>query len=128
MLDDSTLAILRALARGVEPITGAPLAADHVCQQPATVRALYAVLAAVEAGSLTTRSRRTVGGAAKAGLPWDAVEDAALAEAFASGDTFETLAQQHKRTRAAIEARLVRLGKIEAPPGLRLRQAVAAAR
>jgi hypothetical protein len=38
------------------------------------------------------------------------------------------IAQLHQRTRTAIEARLVRLGKIEAPPGLRLRESATAAR
>lgn len=128
MLDDSTLAILRALADGIDPATGQALPADHVCQQPATVRALCAALAAIDAASVAARPRRTIAGAPKAGLPWDATEDAALAEAFARGATFETLAQQHQRTRTAIEARLVRLGKIEAPPGLRLRESAAAAR
>ena len=51
-----------------------------------------------------------------------------FAEAFARGETFDALAQQHQRTRTAIEARLVRLGKIEAPPGLRLRESATAAR
>jgi hypothetical protein len=128
MLDDSTLAILRALAGGIDPSTGHALPADHVCQQPATVRALCAALGAIESTSASARPRRTVAGALKAGLPWDATEDTALAEAFARGATFEVLAQEHQRTRAAIEARLVRLGKIEAPPGLRLRESAAAAR
>ena len=128
MLDDSTLAILRALAAGRNPASGASLPADHVCQQPAIVRALCAALAAIDSPSVSTRSRRIVAGAPKAGLPWDAAEDAALTEAFARGETFEALAQQHQRTRTAIEARLVRLGKIEAPPGLRLRESATAAR
>ena len=128
MLDDSILAILRALASGLDPVGGTPLPADHVCQQPATVRALCAALAAIESGTVAARGRRTVAGAPKAGLPWDAAEDAALVEAFAHGATFEALAQQHQRTKTAIEARLVRLGKIEAPPGLRLRESAAATR
>lgn len=128
MLDDSTLATLRALAGGLDPSTGLALPPDHVCQHPATVRALCAALAAVDSASLSPRPRRAVPGASKSGLPWDADEDAALAEAFARGESFETIAREHQRTRTAIEARLVRLGKIEAPPGLRLREVPMATR
>lgn len=128
MLDDCTLATLRALAGGLDPSTGTALPPDHVCQQPATARALCAVLATVDGASPTTRPRRALAGAPKAGMPWDENEDAALAEAFGRGESFEAIARQHQRTKAAIEARLVRLGKIEAPPGLRLREAAAAAR
>jgi hypothetical protein len=128
MLDDATLATLRALAGGLDPASGAALPPDHVCQQPATVRALCAVLAAVDAGHTAVRPRRAVAGAPKAGMPWDENEDAALAEAFARGESLEAIARQHQRTRAAIEARLVRLGKIEPPPGLRLREAASPAR
>ena len=40
---------------------------------------------------------------------------------FDAGSTIGALAVQMERTRGAITARLVKLGKIEAPPGLRLR-------
>lgn len=127
MLDDSALATLRSLAGGLDPSTGATLPPDHLCQQPATVRALCAVLAAIDAGTLSARPRRAVAGAPKAGMPWDENEDGALVEAFARGESFDAMARQHQRTKAAIEARLVRLGKIEPPPGLRLREAASAA-
>ncbi len=119
MPDESTLLIVRALARGVDPLTGAALPTDHVCQQPPTVRALCAVLAELDAPPGGAATRRAVPAGGKAGAPWNADEDAALIQAFDQGATLGALAREHQRSRGAIEARLVRLGKLTAPPGYR---------
>ena len=50
-----------------------------------------------------------------------AAEDALLEQAHAAGMRIAELARAHERTSGAITARLVRLGRIESPPGLRLR-------
>ena len=121
MIDESTLAIVRALASGTDPSTGEVLASDHVCQQPATIRALVAALAELECRSALAQTRSNASAGAKAGARWDPAEDEALAQAFDRGDPVGKLAQDFQRSRGAINARLVRLGKIEAPPGLRLR-------
>ena len=121
MIDESTLGIVRALARGIDPMTGETLPAHHLCQQPATIRALGAVLAELEAGSAGLHSRRNATQGAKAGTPWDPADDEALVQAFDRGEAVAKLAQDFQRSRGAINARLVRLGKIETPPGLWLR-------
>jgi hypothetical protein len=128
MLDESALAIVRALANGLDPATGAALPPDHACQRPDTVRALCAALSALETRRNPNGARRTVAGAPKSGSPWDEAEDEALVAAFARGESYADIAQRHERTRTAIEARLVRLGKIEVPPGLRLRESHTGAR
>ena len=55
----------------------------------------------------------------KAGLRWTRTEDGRLMCAFDRGASIDQLARAHGRTRAAIEARLVRLGKMapELPMG-----------
>ena len=121
MIDESTLAVVRALARGIDPSTGEMLPSDHLCQQPATIRALVAALAELEGRSAGTRSPRNAMSGAKAGTAWDPADDEALAQAFDRGEPVGKLAQEFQRSRGAINARLVRLGKIETPPGLRLR-------
>ena len=121
MIDESTLAIVRALARGIDPSTGETLPVDHLCQQPATIRALVAALAELEARPAGTRSSRNAVFGAKAGTPWDPADDEALAQGFDRGEPVGKLAQEFQRSRGAINARLVRLGKIEMPPDLRLR-------
>lgn len=122
---ETVIAHLRAWADGVDPATGAVLPPDHPGQQPATLRVVFAALALLtaEPPPVSGRGREPqLGFAARnAGRPWSAADDAALATAFDSGSTIGALAVQMERTRGAITARLVKLGKIEAPPGLRLR-------
>jgi len=49
----------------------------------------------------------------RAGRPWGDKEDELLAKRFDDGVDIKKLAIKHKRTRGAIESRLVKLGKIE---------------
>jgi hypothetical protein len=110
----------RAWAEGIDPATGAALPAEHPAQQPETLRVVYATLALLSAPSAdagpTARSWPP-----NAGRSWSVEDDEALATAFDQGTTVSALAAQLGRTRGAINARLVKLGKIEPPPGLRLR-------
>jgi hypothetical protein len=85
------------------------------------VRALF--LAADSLESRTRLSRRNAALPRNAGKPWAADEDERLLSAFDGGATVETLAQAHERTRAGIEARLVKHGRLEAEqaPAARIR-------
>ena len=126
---ESVIAHLRAWADGVDPHTGEALAPDHPGQRPDTLRVVFAALALIEGGrnaaapvGVIPAASRTLGLAARnAGRPWSAGDDEALVGAFEAGATIGALAVQMERTRGAITARLVKLGKIEAPPGMRLR-------
>lgn len=120
MIDDSTLGILRALARGIDPSTGESLPPDHLCQKPATIRALGSALSAVECAPEGLQSRRNPVGS-KAGTAWEPADDEALALAYDRGEAITKLAHDFQRSRGAITARLVRLGKLEPAPGMRLR-------
>jgi hypothetical protein len=123
---DLVVTHLRAWADGVDPRTGEALSADHPAQRPDTLRVVFAALALLEgersATALPAIAPRALGLAARnAGRPWSGAEDDALCAAFDAGATIAALAVQLERTRGGITARLVKLGKIEAPPGLRLR-------
>jgi len=118
MEKEQALRILNALANGVHPATGEKFAADSPYQHPDTVRALFEALRAVEGGGAATSSTAPV---QKPALPqsgpgsrWSPEEDERLAAAFDAGRTVDELARSHQRSRAAIEARLVRLGKMDA--------------
>lgn len=114
---------LRAWADGVDPATGLTLPPDHPAQRPDTLRVVFAALALLSS-SVAARAesnRPLAGGPRNAGRPWSAEDDATLASGFDAGETVGALAARLERTRGAINARLVRLGKIEPPPGLRLR-------
>jgi hypothetical protein len=113
---EHALKILNALANGVHPATGEVFAADSPYQHPDTVRALAEAMRAMQSAT----AARAVPGTRKTGdvpantfVRWTP-EEARLAEAFDAGRTSAELAQLHNRSRAAIEARLLKLGKIDA--------------
>ena len=113
---EQTLRILNALANGVHPATGEQFAADSPYQHPDTVRALYAAVRALDGGAapMAATERRPAPPQSGAGSRWSEEEEQRLVAAFDAGRTIDALAQAHNRTRAAIEARLVRLGKLDA--------------
>ncbi len=121
MEKEQTLRILNALANGVHPATGEKFAADGPYQHPDTVRALFAAMRAVEGGAAAAApapapasERRPAMPQSGAGSRWSPEEDQRLASAFDTGRTTDEIARAHNRSRAAIEARLVRLGKMDA--------------
>ena len=111
---EQTLKILNALANGVHPATGEKFAADGPYQHPDTVRALFEAMRAVEGAGAPAPERKPAFPQSGSGSRWSAEEEERLASAFDSGRTVDELARAHNRSRAAIEARLVRLGKLDA--------------
>lgn len=121
MESQSAIQIISTLAQGIDPHTGETFPAGSPYQHPDTVRALFHVLQAL-AQPAPSRSRPAAEGLPEnAGKPWSDEQDQALAAAFDAGHPQAELARRHRRTRAAIQARLVRLGKIEPTPDMRLR-------
>ena len=116
MEQQQAVRILNALANGVHPATGEVFSADSPYQHPDTVRALFEAMRAMNSGSLKpsiTQTRKAVETPANTFVRWTAEEEARLASGFDSGKTSSTLAKLHNRSRAAIEARLLKLGKID---------------
>jgi hypothetical protein len=113
---DNAIKILQILADGVDPATGEPFPASSPYQRADVVRALFV---AVEALGNPSRSKASApqgkSGFENAGRAWSQEEDARLGRAFDAGKSIEILAEEHKRSRFAIEARLVKLGRIEEP-------------
>lgn len=122
---ETVLHHLRAWADGVDPSSGAALAPDHPGQRPDTLRVVFAALALLQpaqaAIASSVEANRQSAGPRNAGRPWSTDDDTTLANGFDAGEAIGALAVQLERTRGAINARLVKLGKIEPPPGLRLR-------
>lgn len=112
---EQTLRILNALANGVHPATGEKFAADGPYQHPDTVRALFEAMRAVEgAATAPAPDRKPAFPQSGSGSRWSTEEEERLAGGFDAGRTVDELARAHNRSRAAIEARLVRLGKMDA--------------
>ena len=125
---ETVLRHLRAWADGVDPSTGRVLPSDHPGQRPETLRVIFAAVALLEAAPGTAASasgRAFAPGPRNAGRPWSNDDDESLASGFDAGETIGALASKLERTRGAISARLVKLGKIDPPPGLRLRGSAA---
>jgi hypothetical protein len=117
MEQEQALKILNALANGVHPMTGEVFAADSPYQHPDIVRALYEVVRTMEGSS---RPRSTANAERKPGdmpantfVRWTSDEEERLAAGFDAGKSSAELATLHNRSRAAIEARLLKLGKID---------------
>jgi len=121
MQKEQALRILNALANGVHPATGEKFAADSPYQHPDTVRALFEAMRAVEGGATAaapaapaTPERRPAPPQTGSGSRWSPEEEQRLVSAYDAGRTVDELARAHGRSRAGIEARLVRLGKMDA--------------
>jgi len=114
MEKEQALKILNALANGVHPATGEVFAADSAYQHPDTVRALFEAVRAMEGRRPAASAERKTGDIpANTFVRWTAEEEERLAAGFDAGRTSAELAKLHNRTHAAIEARLLKLGKID---------------
>lgn len=114
---EHALKILNALANGVHPATGEVFAADSPYQHPETVRALFEAMRTMEGGrAKATNSERAPNSDVPANnfLRWSLEEELRLAAGFDAGKDTAELARLHNRSRAAIEARLLKMGKIDA--------------
>jgi len=128
-MDETTaLKALRNLRDGLDPADGRPLPADHPCQRPDVLRALFAGVAALErtvaqdAAAAPTSRRAAADPSARPsapnqGRPWSAEDDRRLAEAFDGGATTHELAAAFGRSKNSIRARLLLLGRGEAVTG-----------
>lgn len=114
---DQALKILNALANGVHPATGEVFAADSAYQHPETVRALFEAVRALEgskpAAGSAAAERKNGEMPSNTFVRWTPEEEERLAAGFDAGRTSADLAKLHNRSRAAIEARLLKLGKID---------------
>jgi hypothetical protein len=122
--------LLRHLAAwrdGIDPASGTCLPPDHPAQRTDFLRIVCAAIDALVPSPTPTQAARatrtipTEAGRANAGRPWSEAEDALLEQAHGAGMGIAELARAHERTPGAITARLVKLGCIELPAGMRLR-------
>lgn len=103
--------IVEALADGVDPETGEVLPGQSEFNSPQVIRALFVAVKALE--RVAKRVDRASSLPSNAGRSWSDDEDNELLVAFDSGIPVKKLAAHHGRTKGAIAARLVRLGRIK---------------
>jgi len=111
------LDVIRKLADGMHPETGALLPGDCLYQHPQAVRAMHRAMGALEFQAERERAKKFL--PKNAGKAWSHQEDAEICDEIRRGISFERIAQMHSRTNGSIIARLVRLGKISAGPQVR---------
>ena len=104
--------ILKALENGADPFTGEVFPENTIYQNPDIVRALSLAVNAMEISQ--RKVKRLPPLPEFAGRPWSPEEEGRLIQEFDRGMRVRELMIEHKRTRGAIQARLMRLGKIKA--------------
>lgn len=121
-MDDMQAAnTLKSLAAGLDPATGNAIADPALLQAPDVVRALF-----LGADSLEARqrlARRQAAMPRNVGKAWTQADDDRLLAGYDGGTSVDELALQLERTRAGIEARLVKHGRLQAEqvPAVRMR-------
>ena len=111
---DAALPIVRALADGINPVTG-ELYPDHSpYAEPRTLRALYSAVDLMQKEIARERRRERL--PANFGKSWTVEEDGTLTSEYDSGLAIGEMARRHQRTQSSIRLRLEKLGKIEATP------------
>lgn len=113
MDDSKAMAIVSALANGVNPQTGEMFEVDSPYQSADVIRALYVAVRALEMTNRSKARNHRARMPANAGKPWTEQEDHELLEKFDTGLSVAQLAQAHDRTMAGIQARLERHGRLQ---------------
>ena len=111
---DAALPIVRALADGVNPVTGEAYPEHSPYAEPRALRALFSAVDLMQ--KEVDREKRRERLPANFGKPWTEGEDRLLAAAFDGGVTLAEIARKHQRTQSSIRLRLEKLGKIEPAP------------
>jgi hypothetical protein len=100
--------VLQSLIQGVDPHNGNELASDTILNRVDVVRSLLASIQAIEI--VAARDMRRALLPAAVGKEWTEAEEQQLREEFSQKISILEIADIHKRTVRAIEARLHRLG------------------
>ena len=108
---EAALPIVRALADGVNPVTGEAYPEQSPYAEPRTLRALFSAVDLM--AKEVEREKRRERLPANFGKPWTEGEDKALIAEFDNNTPLGEIARRHARTQSSIRLRLEKLGKIE---------------
>lgn len=111
---DAALPIVRALADGVNPVTGEAYPEHSPYAEPRALRALYSAVDLMQKEVERERRRQLL--PANFGKPWTQAEDESLVAEFEAHVPLPELARRHARTQSSIRLRLEKLGKIDPTP------------
>jgi hypothetical protein len=108
---DAALPIVRALADGVNPVTGEAYPEHSPYAEPRCLRALYSAVDLMQ--KEVEREKRRERMPANFGKSWTQAEDESLVTEFDTQMTMAEMARRHGRTQSSIRLRLEKLGRIE---------------
>ena len=111
---DAALPIVRALADGINPITGEAYPDHSPYAEPRTLRALYSAVDLMQKEMERERRKQLL--PANFGKAWTPSEDDNLVAEFDAHTPMVEMARRHGRTQSSIRLRLEKLGKIEVNP------------
>jgi hypothetical protein len=111
---ESALPIVRALADGVNPVTGEAYPDHSPYAEPRTLRALYSAVDLM--AREVEREKRRERLPANFGKPWTEEEDRQLAAEFDAASPMTEIARRHARTQGSVRLRLEKIGKIQPTP------------
>lgn len=111
---EAALPIVRALADGINPVTGELYPDQSPYAEPRALRALYSAVDLMQKEIDREKKRERL--PANFGKPWTTGEDEAITAEFDSGLALPEIARKHQRTHSSIRLRLEKLGKIEPTP------------
>lgn len=109
---ENALPIVRALADGVNPITGEMWPDNSPYAEPRTLRALFSAVDLMQREVEREKKRERL--PANFGKPWNEGEDRVLTTEFDAGLAIGEMSRKHARTQSSIRLRLEKLGKL--PP------------
>jgi hypothetical protein len=116
MDETKALAIIAALANGINPLTGETFPANSPYQSPDIVRALFMAQRSLEAKRSTRGAAAApTASSANVGQRWSDEEDRRLLGEFDRGRSVAELAKLHGRSPTGIEARLAKHGRLPMP-------------
>lgn len=121
MQTNDTIKIISALAKGIDPQTGAELDANCPCRHPETANALNACVRRLQFTETETarKQHKKRSRPENAGKDWTNEEDARLRSAYIADKPIRQLAKDHKRTQGSIVGRLGLYGLVTPQPHAR---------
>lgn len=102
--------IIEKLGEGINPLSDEPLTPKSLCLNDDIQRALQVAIPALQARIRWIERQSQL--PANASKPWKTEEEENLNTGFDNGDSVDTLAERHQRTKGSITSRLVKMGKI----------------
>jgi len=107
---EQALPILKALANGINPVTGEAYPAESPYCEPRALRALFTAVDIVQRE--VDKNRRKERLPANFGKPWDESEERYLVTAHGAGKPRDEIAKALQRSQSSIRLKLEKMGMI----------------